>query len=39
MIFAEGVLIGAWMIVWLTLGFALKLLLRGTWASTSLGVM
>ena len=39
MIFAEGILIGAWILVWASVWLAIKVLLAGRAPSTSLGVM
>lgn len=39
MIFAEGVLIGAWMIVWGTVFLFVKIATRQTWISSSLGTI
>ena len=36
---AEGLLVGAWIAVWATIWFALKLLLRGSWVSNTTGVL
>jgi len=38
-IFAEGVLVGAWILVWATVWLAIKVMLAGRWPSTSLGVL
>ncbi len=39
MIFAEGALVGAWMIVWGTIFLFAKIAARQTWVSSSLGII
>lgn len=39
MIVAEGLLIGAWMLIWGTIFLNVKILARNSWVSTTLGTI